>query len=474
MCVVAGYLAYIINLLQNYTVDQLMADKKALQEQLYKKQKEIVHYKESMRTVIRQADEKIGVIYYKDGKFTYGNTYAQELICVKLNNNDSHPLKNRLKELVTMVEQYKASDSTILCGKDNKKIMCMCMPDSIDDKLLITVNPLGVSEILKEKISHLPEETESDYLYYLETTQSGTLINELIPGGDNQLLSFKVELIKAALSTKALFLDVSQEDLSDVAQIIHDISLRQKLFTIVLTPHCDEVDLSVKLFGINSLYGDQEAGLLSKLGSRGTLFIKNIEFLPFSTQNMLAQYIRYGFYRVYKSEKKIKANVRILCSASHGLNNLVHENKIADNFFNALQHSRLLFPSLLTLPVNEMKDLATGVARQIDDSFAFTQDELNLLQSKGITSLASLRHHIQQFIEIQADKGTTDETWSSVDSSLDDDVKKAMKLGKMALKDKELMKKLLQKFKSQNQVALLLGVDRSSINRRVKQHQLGG
>ena len=55
--------------------------------------------------------------------------------------------------------------------------------------------------------------------------------------------------------------------------------------------------------------------LLEKLDNIGTLFIKNIHFLDLETQEYLAEFIRYGFFSVFKSEHKIPSNVRIICSS---------------------------------------------------------------------------------------------------------------------------------------------------------------
>ncbi len=46
------------------------------------------------------------------------------------------------------------------------------------------------------------------------------------------------------------------------------------------------------------------------------------------------------------------------------------------------------------------------------------------------------------------------------------------RLGKSALKDPKTMHLLWNKFKNQNKIALFLGVNRSSINRRFKEYNI--
>ena len=70
---------------------------------------------------------------------------------------------------------------------------------------------------------------------------------------------------------------------------------------------------------------------------------------------------------------------------------------------------------------------------------------------------------------------------SNVDSTIifdpayavsDPELTHASRLGKQALKDQKIMAMLWHKFKSQSKIASLLGVNRSSVNRRCKDYSL--
>ena len=54
----------------------------------------------------------------------------------------------------------------------------------------------------------------------------------------------------------------------------------------------------------------------------------------------------------------------------------------------------------------------------------------------------------------------------------DPDLIEAARLGKAALRDQRIMAMLWNKFKNQNEIALFLGVNRSSVNRRCKEFNL--
>ena len=55
----------------------------------------------------------------------------------------------------------------------------------------------------------------------------------------------------------------------------------------------------------------------------------------------------------------------------------------------------------------------------------------------------------------------------------DPELVEAARLGKKALKDPKVMAVLWNKFKNQNKIAQFLGVNRSSVNRRCKEYNLG-
>ena len=117
-------------------------------------------------------------------------------------------------------------------------------------------------------------------MLYLETTQSGQLINQLMPGTGEKLLNYKINLLATALSKKATLLDMAEEDLLPTVEILHSISLRQSLTVMKLTHPEKHEEFAIKLFGLNPLMQkESEPALLEKLDNTGTLFIQNIEYL---------------------------------------------------------------------------------------------------------------------------------------------------------------------------------------------------
>src|ERR1700721_4261324 len=96
----------------------------------------------------------------------------------------------------------------------------------------------------------------------------------------------------------------------------------------------------------------------------GTLFIGNIEYLDLETQRSLADFLTSGSYRLYQSDQRVAANVRVICSSSNSLQTLVREGTFCKELFQELNKTLLSMPSILTLPKQELSKLAEGFSAQ--------------------------------------------------------------------------------------------------------------
>ena len=209
---------------------------KQITEELYHKHQEINQYKESIRSFMRSNKErKVGILFYKYRKFTLANEAAQELVGIDLNANEGHPLTQTIRTLARRVQEYKTSQTTFAHDAKGQKIIINGIPSLEERATIILIHYPEVSDIIKTHFDQLKDPSMWDYVLYLETTQSGQLINQLIPGNSEKLLSFKINLLSTALSKKATLLDLPEEDLIPTVEVLHTISLRQTLHTIKLT-----------------------------------------------------------------------------------------------------------------------------------------------------------------------------------------------------------------------------------------------
>ncbi len=483
MMLFGSYLANIINLLHNRDLERIIQQEKQLHEELYKKHQEINQYKESIRSFLRDAQQrKIGIIFYKNRRFIWGNQDAKELIGVDLNQQSGHPLSLELHKIVQKVENYKTTQSQFAKSPDGTRLVISALPHIEKNTIIFTVSYPEISDVIKQQLDLLNNPSEWDYLLYLETTQSGQLINQLIPGSGAVLLNFKIELLKMALSNKALLLEIPEDDLRATVEILHHISLRQTLQSLVLSEPDKGLETAIQIFGMNHMLEHEESGpaFLEKLNNIGTLFVKNIHFLSIEAQETLAEFIKYGHYRNVRCDKKIISNVRIICSTNQDLGRLVTEGKFSERLFFELKQTTLRMPSLFILPKEELAALAEGFSQQAVTSPLFrnllelsSADRTKLIQIPPV-SIQEFKQKIEQLLKQKSKKNNISEeiAFDPAYYVSDPELMEAVRLGKAALRDQRLMALLWNKFKSQNKIATFLGVNRSSVNRRCKEFNL--
>lgn len=482
--VFGSYLGNIINLLQNKSLEVLIEQEQNLRTELYHKHREIEQYKESMRSFLRKNKTKhIGILFYKNRQFSYGNQVAKEFIDININQQPRHPLAQALRQLAHNVESFKSPKTTLVEGPNNTTLIISATPHLEKNIIIITLSYPSISDTIKHHIDLLKDPSEWDYLLYLQTTQSGKLINQLIPGSGSTLLNFKIQLLKIALSKKAILLEMPEQDLLPTAEILHHISMRDNLHIINIQNPSQSFDIAIALFGINPLFGIQPKNtqpLLETLDTVGTVFIKNIHFLDLETQEYLASFIKTGSYNKFKSDQKLTSNVRIICSSNQNLGLLSQEGKFSKALFQELKETKISMPSLSSLPADELYDLTEGITHQMKISdalqhvIALTDKEKDSFAHNRPISLQELKTRIQHILIKKSKKHTIyqDIPFDPTYDITDPDLIEAARIGKKALKEPRIMALLWNKFKNQNKIASFLGVNRSSVNRRCKEYKL--
>ena len=477
------YLASAINILNNNNTLSLLNRSKEIKEELYLKHQEINQYKESIKTLLKQkTNSNVGIIFYKNDRFTLGNAAAQSLLPVNLNQQKKHPINIAISKLAQQVEAFRNTQTRLIYDNNNKQLIISGIPH-IDQfgGAILTIQYPDASDIIKTQIDRLQDPSQWDYFLYLETTKSGKLINQLIPSNSEVLLNFKIKLLEIALNRKAILLQSHSDDLLSMVDIIHHISLRDTLHIIELKPTTLNHDLAIKLFGINPiLMQNPEKPLLEKLDNNGTLFIKNVEHLDLESQKKLAHYIKYGLFTVVKGEQTLSSDVRIICSVSQNPHTLMKQEKLSPLLYQELSETEISMPSLLTIDEKELQELIDGFARQAMQENDFT----NLLQitdkekedliDRRPASLQEFKAKIRYLLTQKSkDNHIFHETHFDPNFNVTNPkLLKAARLGKHSLKDATIMSMLWEQFQSQNKIAQFLGVNRSSVNRRCKEYNL--
>jgi len=482
MVVFASYLSNIINLLQHRNLEILLVQEKEMKDELYFRHQEINQYKESIQAYLRaNKEKKIGIIFYKNKHFTFGNAVAKELSIIDINKHEGHPFVRTLTTLAREVEEYKTPRTHLTKTSNNLPLVINAIPNLERNNVIITLCRPEISDIIKQQVDLLKDPTKWDYLLYLETTAAGAMINQLIPSNSETFLNFKIELLKIALNKQAALLEMPDDDLLPAITIVHHISKREILHTLELTGPTQSIEHAAMLFGINQVFDiETPLPLFKKLDNAGTLFIKNVHFLDLETQEQLASYMAYGYYRAFKSEQKIAAHVRVLCSTNQNLQGLVSEGKFSNALFNELKKNTLTAPSIITLPEQELYDLAQSFFEQtlqtpdLKNLLELTDREKQKIATNRPSSLHELKGRIRQGLIQKSKRNSLDDEniLDPVRDTVDPELIQAARLGKQALKDPKILGMLWNKFKNQNQIATFLGVNRSSVNRRCKDYNL--
>lgn len=475
----ARFVAHVHTLMRNNQVDDLISQHKQLSDTLYQKHQELAHYKESVRSLI--ADErykKIGVIYYKNRSFTCANQDARDLIIINPAIQPGHPLTHTLKTAVRNVQLYKTKQTMECVNDQGNRLIFTALPTLELQTVLIIVHYPDISDIIMHHNWHKKDQTTWDYGLYLETTHAGELINKALPGTSPTILSIKIKLLRYALSKKALVLNAPDQDLRPLAELLHHVSAREPFYELNLETLPTTHKLTVALFGINQLFGAQlEPPLFERL-TGGTLLITNFHRMDNSTQEHLANYLKYGTYQSYKSTQQHKSDVRILCATHKDLKQLLHDNQLIPALYEQLKDEIVTIPSLLMLSEQEFNQLVDDFALQsiahqeLSNILHVSDSEKNKLIHKRPVSIYELKKSIQQLLTAKSIKNTLTVAIDQHTDLVDPLLIGAARLGKRALRDPQLMAQLWTKFKNQNKIATLLGVNRSSVNKRCREYNL--
>ncbi|MFZ5954346.1 MAG: sigma 54-interacting transcriptional regulator [Candidatus Dependentiae bacterium] len=463
MILYAKYLATKINALLHDT-DHCSHQEKKLKDDLYKKHLELAHYKESIRSfLITSQAQEIGIIFSHKNTLEYANDSAKKIASL-IGNNQSHPLLQSLKNSARYVERYQTPYNCYTCDGKGNRYMITAVYNHQGNNCIISISRADLTESISQKIALLNNPTRFDYLLYLETTKPGHRINTLIPGSAPDLLNFKVDLLEAALSKKATLLQAPVEDLNELVNFLHETSSRQILHTI--DGKLSEEDYEQLLFDCQK---NKKTSLLEQLNNSGTLFIKNIDALDLKVQKQLADVIKYGFFTDPTNQKKVCINVRIICSTHKKLSLQVKEGLFYQELYDELKSGILTMPDLTLLKTSELADIASNYLKQeclntIPNDFLIT-----LFQNYKPTTLYDLKTMVFEHAQNRIDKIIQDNNYLY---DIKPEIAQAMRLGKLALKDPQLMSQLWKTFKSQARIAEYLGVNRSSVNRRCKEYSL--
>lgn len=477
----ANYLSTTIALLEAKNLDELLIREKELQDTLHQKDQEINYYKESVNSFLKHNQYKeIGIIIYKNRRFTFTNQVAKELIVINPNIQEGHHLSKALKKIAYQVEDFKAPQSCFVKNDNNKQLLILGVINSEYNSVIISVCYPDATDIINSHLTFLKDSNKWHYILYLESTKPGALINQFLPGTGEQILNLKIALFEKALSNKALLIQTVVPDMDALVEVMHHSSMRQTIHLLKLTSPVKDGEIRALLFGSQQNNNVIIKPLLERLNNVGTLCIYNIHFLDKETQELLAEFIKYGRYRPLKSDDFISSNVRLIFTTTHALDDLAKQGTFSSALLQELKKEFLMFPLLAQLELADFIALIEGYMQQaltlqeFKSIIELSLREKEQLISKRPESLHELKMKIHHLFMAKLKKHNLnkDLLFDPAYETYDPELVPVARLGKDALRDQKIMTLLWNKFKSQNKIADFLGVNRSSVNRRCKKYNL--
>ena len=477
----ANYLSTTIALLEAKNLDEILVREKELQDTLYQKNQEIGYYKESVNSFLKHNQYKeIGIIIYKNRRFTFTNQVAKELIGINPNVQEGHQLSKALKKIAYQVEDFKAPQSCFVKNDNNKQLLILGVINSEHNNVIISVCYPDAADIINSHLAFLKDQNKWHYILYLESTKPGTLINQFLPSTGEHILNIKIALLEKALSNRATLIQAVAPDMDALVEVIHHSSTRQTIHLLKLTSPVKDNEVRTLLFGTNQTAFSTTKALLERLNNVGTLCIYNVHFLDKETQEQLAEFIKYGRYRPLKSDECISSNVRLIFTSPYTLENVVKQGTFCPALFEELKKELFIFPTPDQLELADFIALIEGYTQQaltlqefktiIELSFK----EKEQLISKRPESVYELKTKIHQLLLAKSKKYNLAKEllFDPAYETYDPDLAPVARLGKDALRDQKIMTLLWNKFKNQNKIADFLGVNRSSVNRRCQKYNL--
>lgn len=455
---------------------KLLEEKRRLEEEAYFRHRELEHLREGISSYTRKSvDRQIGVLFYRRRKYVFANKSAELLLGCDPNSQRGHPVAEAISKLVEYTAQSKQFSSTVVSLHRDMQLSLMTFPGESDHEVIVIAARPELSDLIAFQENMLKDPSSWDYLLYLETTQEGRRISELIPGVGETLLQIKVTLLRLVFGRSAVFLNSANADRKVLVSLLHEASLGTQLHTLSLTQPEQEQKIAVQLFGVSALFSDevQEAPLLSRFQKNATLVIENIQYLSIDTQKRLAEFLRIGVFKRIGSSLLVASDIRIICSSDQSLEMLMQEKMIIPELYQELTSASFTIPRPSLLPYEEFCSMVDSMAHfflttaSLKKVLGLTEREKKQLWVENVSSFDLLKKRVFGLLHLKASSQHVQLTGAAVDA-YDDELNRVVLMGSRALKDSALLKYLWDKFKCQAKIASLLGVNKSSVSRRCK------
>ncbi|MCK4264777.1 sigma 54-interacting transcriptional regulator [Candidatus Babeliales bacterium] len=474
MLIYSDHLGATINFFSQLDPEILLQQEQQLKLKLLQKNRELELLKNSYSFFKNnESGNKIGILTYVNKKFNYCNNEAKEILKTDLNKDKGLEITSTISQIASETFLYGIPSRTLLYNFDDEPVIVSSNKNLTQHNALISISKPTIQDFISEKLPLLNNTSKWHYLISLYTTNEGKIVNDLLPADTKIILNCKTNFLELAITSQNILLEMNPEDASAFAHATHKIKNLFNFEEIIVNKQ-NAHQMIFKLFGLNSMIEQKNQGLLQTL-TNGTLFIQNIDLLDIKTQEKLLEFIVTGKSQFLKEKKSENTNISLVFSTNENLYEQVLKGLFINDLYKILKKNYIKLPILRSLPTEEFLELSEGLRHQIIYNKMYknllvlsTNDKNKLLNSRCI-SLLELKTKIKTIL-LQKTKLKNVEETKVIDPAYnipDYELMEAVRLGKHALKDRNMLKMLMEKFKySQSKVAQFLGVNRSSVNRR--------
>lgn len=478
------FVTYALEQFEQVAHRTLLEEHKKVSLELFKTNQKNARFHESLASIVKPDSlKRHGIVLYKNAVFSSINPATEELLQINPNLHHGHPLSKALKELVRRVTQYGTPHTIIEKNIAGQDICCKGFPYK-KDELVILVSPADVTDTLHLEHTIL-NPADVDYTIFLHATQAGHVINQALPGNGNIIQNAKVHMLKTLLSKKAMLLTVQDDDIDMMLTIAQNVCRKSVIRTVDCSSDARHDTISALLFGKQRFTSTEivsDHGLLYTFDESGIIHIKNAHRLEIQTQQLVLQFLKTGFFCLYRSESQHTSNATIIMSSHEDLELRAKQGLFSQELYDYLKNAIITLPNLTTLPFAELDTLARSFQKQLvlaaeyHHVFGLTSQEQETLDSKRPLSYHELHRIISSWIKqrMTQSEAIQEMTLYTPKTQVHDaTLLNAARLGKQTLKDRKLMLALWEKFQNQSKIAQLLNVDRSSVHRRLKEYGIG-
>ena len=294
-------------------------------------------------------------------------------------------------------------------------------------------------------------------------------------GQSNKIIKIKQLIDKVApTSSRIIIYGESGSGKDLVAKEIHKKSKYSDGNFIIINSAIMEPDgIEEELFGLEKNGNIIKLGLFEK-AHKGTLFIDEIGEMPIQTQSKILRVLTDNSFSRVSGDKLIDIDIRLLCSSTKNLENLVEDGNFRKDLFHRLNVVSLNLPRLS----DRLEDLdelisyfSQTYSKNNDDSQSQLLEyiKLNYLNYDWPGNIRELRNIIERYYIIG--EKTKDIGNESLDSGFNSKnvISMPLKNARMIF-EKNYLESQISRFNGNiSKTASFIGMERSALHRKLKQ-----